>query len=134
MSINPGAVVVAAVCSFLLGGPWYSDLLFKKAWMRAAKRSGDAMPDAAQRHPAYVFGVSFVFALIAAWIFALWIGPNPPLGYAVSRGLMAGGGFVATSLGINFLFSSRSVLLWAIDAGYHVVQFALFGLVLGLWH
>lgn len=36
MHINDLAVVVAAVSSFLLGGPWYSDALFKKAWMRAA--------------------------------------------------------------------------------------------------
>ena len=134
MSINYLAVIVAAVSSFLLGGPWYSDALFKKAWMRAAGYSGDTMPDKTQKHPAYVFGISFVFALIAAFVFAIWIGPNPPLGYALGRGLMAGGGLVATSLGINFLFSNRSVLLWAIDAGYHVAQFLLFGLVLGLWH
>src|SRR5205085_8560369 len=81
-----------------------------------------------QKHPAYVFGVSFVFALIAAFVFALWIGPSPPLGYAVGRGLLAGAGLVATSFGINYLFSARSMVLWAIDAGYHVVQFVLFGL------
>lgn len=32
------------------------------------------------------------------------------------------------------LFSSRSTLLWVIDGGYHVAQFLLFGLILGLWH
>jgi len=133
MSVNILAVIAAALCSFLLGGPWYSDALFKKAWTRAAGPSAQ-MPTKEQKHPAWVFGVSFLFALVAAFVFALWLGPNPPLGYAIGRGLMAGAGLVATSFGINYLFSSRSMLLWAIDAGYHVVQFALFGLILGLWH
>jgi len=26
------------------------------------------------------------------------------------------------------------MVLWAVDAGYHIVQFVLFGLILGLWH
>ncbi|MCA1828096.1 MAG: DUF1761 domain-containing protein [Myxococcales bacterium] len=60
--------------------------------------------------------------------------PEPPARYAIGRGLVAGAGLVATSFGINYLFSARSMVLWSIDAGYHVVQFVLFGLVLGLWH
>ena len=136
MSINILAVIAAALCSFLVGGPSYSDALFKKMWTRAAGPNAAALEPGSkqQKHPAYVFGVSFVFALVAAFVFALWIGPNPPLGYAVGRGLLAGAGLVATSFGINYLFSARSMVLWAIDAGYHVVQFVLFGLVLGLWH
>jgi hypothetical protein len=37
-------------------------------------------------------------------------------------------------MGINYQFSQRGFLLWAIDGGYHVAQFGLFGLVLGVWH
>ena len=136
MGVNVLAVIAAALSSFLLGGPWYSDAMFKKIWMREAGRDAAALEKGSktQKHPAYVFGFSFVFALIAAWLFAYWLGPHPALGYALGRGLVAGVGFVATSLGINFLFSGRSMVLWAVDAGYHVVQFLLFGLVLGLWH
>src|SRR5207237_8136117 len=91
MSINVLAVISAALCSFLVGGPWYSDALFKKMWMRAAGVNAAALEPGSkqQKHPAYVFGVSFVFALIAAFVFALWLGPNPPLGYAVGRCLLA---------------------------------------------
>src|SRR5438309_11760153 len=136
MGINLFAVIAAAVASFVLGGPWYSNAMFKKAWMREAGANAAALEPGSkmQKHPGYVFGISFVFALIAAFVFALWLGPNPPLAYALQRGLLAGAGLVATSFGINYLFSARSMVLWAIDAGYHVVQFVLFGLVLGLWH
>ena len=136
MGMNILAVIAAALCSFLLGGPWYSDAMFKKVWMREAGIDADALVAGGkkQKHPAYVFGISFVFALIAAFAFARWLGPNPPLAYALKHGLLAGAGLVATSFGINYLFSARSMVLWAIDAGYHIVQFLLFGLVLGLWH
>src|SRR5919109_508849 len=102
MSVNVFAVIAAAVSSFLLGGPWYSDAMFKKIWIREAGVNAAALQPGSkpQKHPAYVFGFSFVFALIAAYLFAAWLGPNPPLGYAIGRGLVAGAGLVATSFGI----------------------------------
>jgi hypothetical protein len=39
----------------------------------------------------------------------------------------------AIAAGINYQFAQRSLRLWLIDGGYHLVQFLLFGLVLGLW-
>ena len=128
--INVWAVLLAAVSSFLLGGLWYSKVLFLEPWTRAAGPNQVAP----QGHPARVFGLSFLFALVAAFAFALWLGPQPPLGAALRQGLVAGGCFVAASFGVNYQFANRSPLLWLIDGGYHTVQFALFGLVLGLWH
>jgi hypothetical protein len=72
--------------------------------------------------------------VIAAFAFAVWLGPNPALQTAVLKGLVAGSCFVAASFGINYQFASRSTLMWLIDGGYHTAQFVLFGLVLGLWH
>lgn len=96
--LNWLAVVAAAACSFLLGGPWYSPLLFGRVWCR---ESGDTRPPGSG-HPAKVFGLSFAFALVAAAGFAVLLGPNPPLERALGHGLLAGGCFVATSFGINY--------------------------------
>ncbi|WP_269749765.1 hypothetical protein [Salinimonas marina] len=41
---------------------------------------------------------------------------------------------MATSFGINYQFCQRPAVLLAIDGGYHIAQFTLFGLVFGLWH
>lgn len=128
--INVWAVLVAAASAFLLGGLWYSPVVFLKAWSRESG-FGDAPP--AGGHPARVFGISFLFSLLSAYAFALWLGPNPELGRAVEQGLLVGFAFVAASYGINYQFANRSFKLWLIDAGYHVFQFALYGLVLGLW-
>lgn len=127
-TINLWAVLVAAVSSFLLGGLWYGPL-FGKAWNAAA-----GMDPQKQGHPAKIFGGAFVFSLLAAAVFAWFLGPQPPLSFAVCRGVLVGFGLVAASFGINYLFAQRGLRLWLIDGGYHTVQFALFGLVLGLWH
>jgi hypothetical protein len=128
--INLGAVVVAAAASFLLGGIWYGPL-FKNAWCREA----GVDPDPAKgRHPAKVFGGAFVLALLAVFVFALFLGPKPELKFALGAGAAAGFCWVAASFGINYLFANRSFKLWLIDGGYHTLQFTLFGLVLGLWH
>ena len=131
--LNILAVIVAALSSFLLGGIWYGPFLFCKAWIR---ENGGERPENVGKagHPARVFGVGFVLAFVAAYLFAWLIGPNPSLDYAVCRGSVVGVGFVAASFGINYGFASRSLKLWLIDGGYHAVQFTLYGLVLGLWH
>jgi hypothetical protein len=128
--LNWIAIIVAALGSFLLGGPWYSKAVFGNAWNREA---GQSKP-AGSGHPAKVFGLSFVFSLIAAAAFAWVLGPNPSLTRALTMGLVIGACFVATSFGINYQFANRSTVLWLIDAGYHIAQFLVFGLVLGLWH
>ena len=77
--------------------------------------------------------VAFAFSLIAACAFAYYLGPDPELQEAVLEGLLVGAAFVGASFGINYQFANRSFLMWAIDAGYHTVQFMLFALVLALW-
>ncbi len=126
--INFFAVIAAAASSFLLGGLWYSKLLFEKAWLRES--GAPEQPG----HPAKVFGLSFAFSLIAAAGFAVFLGPAPALSHATSSGLIVGLCFVATSFGINYQFAQRSFVLLAIDGGYHIAQFVLFGVVLGMWH
>ena len=126
--MNIWAVLLAAISSFLLGGLWYSSALFGRTWNI---ENGGQMKSG---HPAKVFGISFVFSLIAATAFALWLGPSPSVQAAFKAGVLAGVGFVACSFGINYQFAQRSFKLWLIDGGYHAVQFSLFGLILGLWH
>lgn len=126
--MNTFAIAVAALSSFLLGGLWYSKVLFGPRWNAA--NGGQTHSG----HPAKVFGISFVFSLIAAAAFCFLLGPAPELQRAVLYGLIAGFGIAATSFGINYQFANRSIALWLIDAGYHTLQFMLFGVVFGLWH
>lgn len=129
VEVNYWAVLVAAVSAFVVGGIWYSSLLFGKAWMR---ESGMTDERAAQASPAKTFGLAFVLSLLAAWAFAMFLGD---VGWQEGTlyGFMAGLFWVAASFGINYLFEQRSLRLWLINGGYHTVQFTLYGFVLGVW-
>jgi hypothetical protein len=130
--INLWAVLVAAASAFMLGGLWYSPALFLKPWLKHSGM-GDK-PKEEAKHPARVFGVSFLFSLVSAAAFAYLLGAEPPLGEALWRGALVGFAFVAASFGINYQFADRHVVLWLVDGGYHLAQFLTFGLILGLWH
>jgi hypothetical protein len=80
-----------------------------------------------------VFGGAFVMALIASGLMAILPGATPSPMQGLHMGLLVGAGFVATSFGINYLFAQRSLVMWLIDGGYHIGQFALIGLILGAW-
>jgi hypothetical protein len=129
--INIWAVLVAGLSSMILGGLWYSPVLFGKAWSAA---SGVTEAQQKSSNMAKVMGTAFVLAVIGAAVFAMFLGPRPALGFATAAGLSAGLCWVAGSFGINYLFEQRSMRLFLINGGYHTVQYTLIGAVLGLWH
>ena len=126
--VNLIAVLLCGVASLVLGGLWYSPILFAKPWQQAAGLS-DAQ--AKSGNPAIIFGGAFVLSLVAAYVFGMFLGPDMPLAGTVGAGFAAGLCWVAASFGINYLFERRPLKLWLINGGYHTLQFTLFGLILG---
>ena len=115
-------ILVAAVSAFVVGGIWYGPL-FGKAW---AKQNG--FPEGYQAGPpAKVFGVSFVFTLLAAAGYGHLIGFSDDLLASALHGAAAGLLIAATSFGINYQFCGKSFRLLLIDGGYHTVQVAVIG-------
>jgi hypothetical protein len=129
--VNWIAVLLCAVSSLVLGGIWYSPMLFAKPWQRAAGLSDD---EAKSGNMAMIFGLTFVLSLVAAYVFAMFLGRNFGLGPAIGAGASAGLCWVAASLGISYLFERRPLNLWLINGGYHTLQFTLFGVILGFMH
>ena len=128
MPFNELAVLAAALAGFVLGGLWYGPL-FRQA--RSREAGGDA--GSAPQHPVRGFAIGLLASVIAAATFAWFIGPAPGLRIAVQDGALTGLAMVAMSFGITDAFARRSLKLWLIDAGYHTLQFTLYGLVIGLW-
>ncbi|MBL8996525.1 MAG: DUF1761 family protein [Gemmatimonadales bacterium] len=123
------ATVVGALAGFMLGGIWYGPL-FAKAWMA---ENGFTMEDVQKDfNPAKTYGLMFVMSLIAAYVFGMFLGPNPGVGFATGAGFAAGFFWVAFSIGTNYLFERSSMRLWLINGGYHTVRFTLIGLAFGL--
>ena len=132
ISCNYLAILVATVSTFLLGGLWYSPVMFGRAWMQemgftpeSCKARGDA---------GRIMGVSFVLELIMAFNLAAFIGAKASLAFGLFAGAAAGFGWVALSFGVTYLFERKSLRLFFINAGYHGLAFTLMGAILGVWH
>lgn len=121
------AIIVAAISSFLIGGIWYGPL-FGRGWM---SEFGFTEEDLKKRSVAKVFGLSLLLAFIAAFILALFIGKTADVTYGALAGFFAGFGWVATYLGILYLFEMRSLKAYLINAGYCVVSLTIMGTILG---
>lgn len=130
-TLNLWAVLAAGMSSMALGALWYSPALFANAWMR---ESGTGPAIEQSSNTGKVMGTAFVLALLGAFVFAMFLGPKPELGFALGAGCSAGLCWVAGSFGINYVFERRSLKLFLINGGYHTLQYTLFGLILGLWH
>lgn len=127
-AINWLAVVAAAVATFLLGGLWYGPLLGTQ-WLAVSGVSESELEGGTGR----IFGLSFVLQFVAAAVLALFIGPEPSLGFALAAAGAVGLFWVAPAFGVVYLFERRPLGHWGINAGYHVLAFLIMGLVLGLW-
>lgn len=127
--VNWIAVLFCGLSSMVLGALWYSPLLFGRVWQRGAGLSDE---DLKAGNPALIYGLAFLLSLIAAAVFAMFLGPDMGLGPSVAAGAAAGLCWVAAAFGISYLFERRSLTDWLVNGGYHTFQFTLFGLILGL--
>ncbi|MGE5729026.1 MAG: DUF1761 domain-containing protein [Gemmatimonas sp.] len=129
------AIILAAVVAFLIGGLWYSPLLFARQWMAAHAHSPEDVARMKVDAPR-AYGISFVAFLVMAFILqmvlnhvdahtwlsgALWAA-HLWLGFAVTIGLMAN------------VYSGKKLSVFLIDAGYQLVYFLVMGAILGAWH
>jgi hypothetical protein len=129
--INWLAVLAAAISTFVLGGFWYSPMLFGRAWMSVNNLS-DA--DLAKSSMGRTFGLAFVFAvLMAANLAAFLAEPKTNASWGATAGFLAGFGWVALGIATIALFERRSAKYVLINGGYMTVAFVLMGLIIGVW-
>lgn len=130
---NWGEVLIAALSTFVLGYLWY-DPLFGKKWQGLNGLSDEVLQ---KGNMPLIFGLAFVLAFVIAMMLSLMIEVAMMLNSSAIMGAIFGGFlaliFVATTLGINYLYSRRPLKLYFIDAGYMVVAFMVMGLIMGAW-
>ena len=128
-SINWLSVVVAALSGFVIGWLWYGPL-FRKPWMAA---SGMTFEKGAQGNMPLTFGGAYVLNLVGAIGVAIMLGDHEGAASGAHIGAFAAFFFLATALGVIYLFEQRPLKLWLINAGYHVMNFAAMGAIIGAW-
>jgi hypothetical protein len=79
-----------------------------------------------------VYLVTLLAAAAGAIALAWWLGTSPGLRNGALGGFVAGLAIAGGSLGLNYAFAGRGLSLWLIDAGFHVLRFTVFGVIIGL--
>jgi len=129
-SINLLAVLVAAFATFMIGGLWYSPLLFQGAWMRANNLTEEQLKSG---KTGVIFGTAFVFAVVMALNLAMFLNaPGTTTAWGATAGALAAI-WVVLGIGTAALFERRPPIYTAINGGYWAVSFIVMGAILGAW-
>ena len=128
--INWLAVLAATVAAFMLGGLWFSPVMFAKHWIAALGKKPEEMG-----MPGPSMALSFVMTLIMATALATIIGKLPGMSMtgSVRFGLAVGAGIVATGMASDYAFTNWPRKLYVIQASYHVVMVVLMSVILSAW-
>jgi hypothetical protein len=128
--LNFWAILVAAISAFLVGGLWYSPVMFGALWKRA-NHFGEVEPAG---NPGKIFGISFILSLVMAFNLAVFLNdPKTTVSWGATAGFLAGFGWVAMGIGIVSLFERRPWSYVAVNGGYLTTALVLMGAILGAW-
>ena len=129
-NLNLWAILTAAVSAFLVGGLWYSPILFGAIWKKANRFSADEPPAATGK----VFAVSFVLSLVMAFNLAMFLNDaKTTVTWGAAAGFLAGIGCVAMSIGVISLFERGLWTYLMVNGGYLTAALVLMGAILGAW-
>ena len=132
--INYLAVLVAAIISMVIGGFWYSPMLFGKQWAELMNLAPKDMLDMKKRANAS-YAINFLLLLLMAFVLAHFVDYAQATTFieGVQVGFWVWLGFIATiSLG-SVLWESKPIQVYLINAGYQLVSLLLMGIILALW-
>jgi MFS family permease len=131
--INWLAVLVAAVAYFMIGGLWYSKVLFGPKW---ASLVGLNMNDPEKNKGVVKLMIgSFIFMLITCIGLALLVVRMDLfiLSSGIKLGLITGICFAVTAVAITYIYESKPTALYAITCGYHLIGNIAAAVILVLW-
>ena len=129
-TLNLWAVLAAAISAFLVGGLWYSPVLFGSLWKKANRFPSDEVPAATGK----TFAVSFLLSLVMAFNLAMFLNDGKTtLVWGATAGFLAGFGWVAMGIGVVSLFERRPWTYVIVNGGYLTTALVLMGAILGAW-
>ncbi len=139
-NINIFAVFVAALAQFVIGGLWYSPVLFANTWLAALGKTPGSMQGMSKKQ--YIaFGMSFIGSLLMANVLAHVIDAfdGVSAGAGIAGGLWMWLGFISPVLLNNFVYDGglrtgeNRKHLFLINGGYYLVSLVVMGIILALW-
>ena len=123
-------VVIATIVAVVIGYVWYGPL-FGGYWMRlTGKSQGDMRPGPG--FYALTILSAFTTALVLSYFIYLTGSASVEGGIAI--GILAAVGFVATTQGSAYLAEGMSSRLFGLNLGYHLLNLAIMGAIIGALH
>ena len=133
VGINYWAAIVAAVVAFVMGGLWYSPILFGRAWMRL-RRIDDTAAARTKMRPAEILA-EFARGLVVAAVLAGFVVHLGVVNWAgaIYLGLAVWIGFQATSIIGSVIHENYPWKLYAIHTGDALAKTLVMAVILGVW-
>lgn len=133
-SLNLFAVFIAAIIYFFLGSLWFS-ILFGRIWTQELEKQNIFIKEPTTANLMLKMGLTFLGNLIAALGMALLVQAtnSATLFSGLELGFLVAICFVATAMGISYIWPGRSMRLSLIDIGYPVTGIIISATILSLW-
>ena len=135
--LNWLAVAVAAIAYFMLGAIWFNPNVFGKVWMKGHNISTPTEED--KKKMPMMMLMTLVMCFVATVCLAYLI--NAFSGYTVNWRWYSGvkialvaSAFACVGVGLNHMYTKKSMMTTIIDAGYHVAGLVAAGMILSVWH
>lgn len=131
--VNYVATLVAAIANMVLGAIWYGPL-FGKLWMKEAGKTKKDLDAAKKEMPKY-YAVSFVGALVMAYVLAVFISfaNVNTIALATIFGFLVWLGFVLTISLQPLLWEGKSQKLFLINNGYNFAALVIMAAIIAAW-
>ncbi|MBI4441387.1 DUF1761 domain-containing protein [Candidatus Woesearchaeota archaeon] len=123
-------ILMAAVAGMVIGGLWYSPLLFAQRWVKASGLSPTELEKAKQKGMGKTFLMAFVNNIIMAYILSLFVPPGITEGIRVAFLLWLG--FIATTSMGSVLWERKPIEYYLINASHELVAICLMGAILAV--
>jgi hypothetical protein len=135
MKIKYPAVIVATLAHYILGGLWYSPLLFGNKFLQIINWSPEKITEMGNQSHAKELIIAFVLSLVLVYVLAHFVQ------YTKATTAMAGIqtafwlwlGFVVTTQLPTVIFEQRPLGLFLINVAYQFVGCAIAGAILAVW-
>ncbi len=119
-------IVLSAIASMIVGAIWYGPL-FGKKWMWVIGAGEDCNSPEARKGMWKAYVIQFVLALFEVWVLSMFV-------EVWTDALLIWAGFVFTTLAGSGLWNGedkkKAWVRFGIQAGYQLVIFVVFGLIL----
>lgn len=135
-NVNVWAVLVSTLAAFIIGGLWYSPVLFANAWTKGQGWSEAQCAAHKAKGCAGPFATALITYGVMAWIMSVIATQMKMPGdwmCALGYGFTCWLGFSMPITLTNAKFSGTPTCVWAIDAGYSLVSLIAMAEVLLLW-